>query len=122
MNSSKEINVYNNWKIKEVDKLIKLKEDMIRNNIDKNIINIYMEKEYEKINEKYNIKVEKYYKNQNKKKENNNSIINKKKKALNLLIKSKLTLEQYNINPEYIKINSEKQYNKINNLTSLNSD
>jgi hypothetical protein len=76
----KTITTYNNWKTKEINKLLKLKEDMITNNIEKKLIDIYMEEEYKKINDKYNIKIEQYYKNQEKvtKNENIKSINNKK--------------------------------------------
>jgi hypothetical protein len=117
-NTPKTINMYNNWKTKEIKKLIQLKEDMIINNIEKKLIDIYMEEEYKKINDIYNMKVDTYYKNQEKMKEKKDNTLTKQKKAINLLIKSKMSLEQFKMNPNYIKMKTDKQYDKIINLNN----
>ena len=117
-NTPKTINMYNNWKTKEIKKLIQLKEDMIINNIEKKLIDIYIEEEYKKINDIYNMKVDTYYKNQEKMKEKKDNTLTKQKKAINLLIKSKMSLEQFKMNPNYIKMKTDKQYDKIINLNN----
>lgn len=106
-------NFATNKKNKKINELLKIKDIMINNNIDNKIINKFIQDEYLIINKIYDKSI-----NQ---KKNINKIINKKReKAIEFLLKNKNFLEQNNVNPEYIKIYVEKQYEDINNTYNLN--
>jgi hypothetical protein len=94
-------------KNKKINELLKMKETMIEQNINDEIIKKYIEEQYEIINNEYN-------KNINKK-INPVKIMNKRKeKAVEFLIKNKLFLEQNKVKQEYIDLYVNKQYEDIN--------
>jgi hypothetical protein len=102
----------NNWKKREISKLSILKEDMIRmNEFDKESIDIYINLEYDKIINKYNDKIEK---NNSNKVNIDKEMEKKRKKAINMLIESRIYLENSNIDMNYIKNKSSENYDKIN--------
>ena len=93
------------WKNKEIDKLIQLKKDMELSNIDKKIINEYMEKKYKKINALHDAKLLE---------EPTNKILNKQKdKDIENIIINKYYLTQKNYKSNYIKKYIKQQYKKI---------
>lgn len=111
MKNSRAISCANTWKSKEINKLSDLKENLLRNQVDKESIDIYINLEYNMIINKYNKKIKKIQSDKN----NEIDIINKeKKKAIQYLIESRIYLENANIDPQYIKNQSNIKYNKIN--------
>lgn len=105
----------NNWKKKEIENVIILRDQMIAKNIDKPLIDEYLDEQYERINKEYEERINKY---NNKKQTEENQIINdnkkKRKKAINFLLLNKKFLEDNGTNPEYIKQYVDSQYEKIN--------
>ena len=118
----------NSWKKKQLAILSQVKEDMISQNISNNIIDEYVNTEYNNIEKKYNQKIEKQ--------KNNNSekikkIKSKQRKEIKVLIQSKLFLENNGINindtnefnQKYQEINEEyKQKTKLLNIKKNNID
>jgi hypothetical protein len=93
------------WKNKEIDKLIQLKKDMELSNIDKKIINEYMEKKYKKINALHDAKLLE---------EPTNKILNKQKdKDIENIIINKYYLTQKGYKSDYIEKYIEQQYKEI---------
>jgi len=93
------------WKNKEIDKLIQLKKDMELSNIDKKIINEYMEKKYTKINAIHDAKLLE---------EPTNKILNKQKeKDIENIIINKYYLTQKGYKSAYIEKYIEQQYKEI---------
>ena len=103
--SSRSIKLAKTWKKKEIEKLIKTKNEMIEFNVDTELITDFIEKERIRINEVYNQKLDKH------KLTNNNS---KKKKEIDLLLKDKQYLEKSGMTEEQINNYIEKQIEKIN--------
>ena len=93
------------WKNKEIDKLIQLKKDMELSNIDKKIINEYIEKKYKKINALHDAKLLE---------EPTNKILNKQKeKDIKNIIINKYYLTQKGYKSDYIEKYIEQQYKEI---------
>jgi hypothetical protein len=117
------VTMADNWKKQEIKNIINLRDEMIENNIDNNLIDKYVNEEYEKINREYNEKIIKVQKKENlNKKHIDKKMINKKKQAIKNLLKDKDILEQRGANPEYIKNYLEKQYTEINKNYEKNKD
>ncbi len=110
--------ISDNWKQKEIQKVLSLRDEMIEHNIDKLLIKKYVDEQYNIINKKYEEKVQKYYQKQSKNNEQIEQIkqTNKKKreKAVDFLIKNKTFLEENGVNQKYIQNYVETQYNYIN--------
>jgi hypothetical protein len=94
-----------NRKLKELENLEIIKKEMIDNNLDSELINKYMDEEYEKIDLVYKKKVNDYLS-----KYKNNEIIltnsekkNKRDAAIDFLLKNKTFLEENGVKPEQIK-------------------
>jgi hypothetical protein len=106
----------NNWKIREIKGILILRDEMVANNINESLIKKFVDEQYEKINEQYNIKIKKHNDKQAKL-HNSGKKINKheRQKAINFLIQNKNFLEEHGANPEYIKKYVEKHYEDINN-------
>jgi len=120
---SRGVTMADNWKKQEIKNIIHLRDEMIENNIDNNLIDKYVNEQYEKINREYNEKIIKVQKKDNlNKKQIDKKIINKKKQAIKNLLKDKDILEQRGANPEYIKNYLEKQYTEINKNYEINKD
>ena len=100
----------------ELKNLETIKQEMEDNNIDIELINKYMDEEYEKIDEVYKKKVNSYlskYKND----EiilTNSEIKTKREAAINFLLKNKTFLEENGVKPEQIKNFVDKEYKIIN--------
>ena len=110
------ITMANNWKNKEIKHVLELRDEMIANNIDNNLIKKYIDEQYDKINQGYEIKIKKYYDKQ-KKLENKNvekDVKQKREKAVEFLLKNKAFLEENGASEEYIKKYVDRQYNIIN--------
>jgi hypothetical protein len=114
--SSRSITKINNWKKNEITHIIKLRDEMLENNIDNNLIKQYIDDQYEQINSEY----EKKIKNIKIKGTNDIKIIEiKRKKAILCLLKNKDSLEEKGIKSEYITKYLENQYNEINRIYNI---
>ena len=110
------ITMTDNWKNKEIKHVLELRDEMLANNIDENLIKKYIDEQYDKINQEYEIKIKKYYDKQ-KKLENKSvekDIKQKREKAIQFLLKNKAFLEENGASKEYIKKYVDIQYNMIN--------
>ena len=113
---SRGIVLANNWRIKEIEKLHNMKDDMRQNNIDKNLIDDYVNEEFEKINKKYDERVNNYNNNKLKndskrfKRKQNDNI---KKEVLNI-ITSQIICEKLGVNKKLIDKIVENEKSKIN--------
>jgi hypothetical protein len=104
--------IADNWRKREIKYVLELRDEMIVNNIDKKLIDEYVEEEYEKINEKYTAKINKPAKKatDNKLKK---EIKTKRDNAINFLLKNKNWMETNNIDSKYIKKYVDEQYEYI---------
>ena len=107
--------IANNKKQTEINNILFLRDEMISNNIDAQLIKNFTDEQYAKIIKEYEDKIKKH----NEKKPNNNLKLkneNKKKKkiAIEFLLKNKLFLEECGASKEYIKNYVETQYKEIN--------
>ena len=110
------ITMANNSKNKEIKHVLELRDEMIANNIDKNLIKKYTNEQYDRINLEYETKIKKYFDKQ-KNLENKNlekDIKQKRDKAVQFLLKNKAFLEENGASEEYIKKYVDRQYNIIN--------
>ena len=105
-----------NHKIKELDNLEIIRKDMIDNNLDIELINKYMDEEYEKIDNVYKKIVNNYlskYKN-NEIILTNSEMKNKRNAAIDFLLKNKTFLEENCVKLDQIKKFVDREYNIIN--------
>lgn len=110
------ITMVENWKNKEIKHILELRDEMIANNIDDNLIKKYIDEQYYKINQEYETKIKKYYEKQ-KKLENKSvekDVKQRRDKAVQFLLKNKNFLEENGASKEYIKKYVDIQYNMIN--------
>ena len=110
------ITMAENWKNKEIKHVLELRDEMLANNIDENLIKKYIDEQYDKINQEYEKKIKKYYDKQ-KKLENKSvekDVKQKRDKAVQFLLKNKNFLEENGASKEYIKKYVDIQYNMIN--------
>ena len=110
------ITMAENWKNKEIKHILELRDEMLANNIDDNLIKKYIDEQYDKINQEYETKIKKYYDKQ-KKLENKSvekDVKQKRDKAVQFLLKNKNFLEENGASKEYIKKYVDIQYNMIN--------
>ncbi len=115
MEKSKVIKIATNKKNNKINELLKIKEQMINNNIDEKIIQKFIDDEYLIINTVYEKSINK--KNDTKK------VMNKRRKnAIEFLLKNERFLEQNKVDPEYIKEYMKKQYEEINKIYTLIED
>jgi len=113
------ITMADNWKQKEIKNVLELRNEMLINNIDENLIKKYIDEQYNIINAQYQEKVQKYYNKQINNKnlheiELKKELKNKRDKAIDFLIKNKTFLEDGGASQAYIKKYVEQQYNEIN--------
>lgn len=127
----------NNKKQKQINNVLMLRDEMIKNSIDSVLIKKFMDDEYEKINNEYLKKIEKAKTNSNgktketktesktKTKSNSNPVVSakdikkKREKAVEFLLKNKSFLEEHGASKEYIKKYVEKQYQEINEYYNI---
>lgn len=105
-----------NRKLKELEQLEIIRKEMIDNNLDMELINKYMDEEYEKIDSVYKKKVSDYlskYKN-NEIILTNSEMKDKRADAIEFLLKNKAFLEENGVKPEQIKKFVDKEYKFIN--------
>ena len=111
-----------NRKLKELENLEIIRKEMIDNNLDIELINKYMDEEYEKIDTIYKKIVNDYLS----KYENNKIILtnsemkNKREAAIDFLLKNKTFLEENGVKPEQIKKFVDKEYGIINKKYPIN--
>jgi Na+/phosphate symporter len=110
----KGITMANNWKKKELNNLLILKEDMIANDIDINKINQFMDKKYSEIDAKYQKRIAKY----NKKLDDKNET-KKNKKQIKNIINNVIILEQNGIDTSYVKNYLNKEIKEIKDKESV---
>ena len=110
------ITMANNKKQKEVKNVLALRNEMVNNNIDSQLIQQFIDTEYCRINEEYAKRINNYNKKQEKlaasSLDKKNS--NQKKKDINIIVQNKLYLEEKGVDTKYIKTYMENQYNEIN--------
>lgn len=92
---------------KKINELLQLKETMINNNIEEEIIKKFIDEQYTIINDIYQKSI-------NKKKDDKKIMNKRREDAIKFLLKNKSFLEQNNAEPEYIKEYVRKQYEDIN--------
>lgn len=105
-----------NRKLKEMEQLEIIRKEMIDNNLDMELINKYIDEEYEKIDSVYKKKVNDYlskYKN-NEIVLTNSEIRDKREAAIEFLLKNKAFLEENGVKPEQIKKFVDREYSIIN--------
>lgn len=110
------VTLANNWKAKEIEKLYNTKEEMLKNNIDKTLVDDYANEELENINKKYDERIDTYNKNKLKndlKKFKRKQKDNIKKEIVNI-INSEIIYEKLGINKKTIKKIIDNEKNKIN--------
>ena len=107
----------NNKKQKEIDSVLIVKNEMLKNDIDEKLIKEYVDEQYKNINLNYEIKVKKYWDKQNKTPITNKKKSNKKNKEIELsvLMQNKNFLEESGYTQEYIDKYIDNYYQKINN-------
>ena len=102
------ITMATNWRRKEINIVLGLRDEMIANNIDNTLIETYLKDEYERINIHYNNKIKKFYD------KNSNKTDNKSRKnAITFLIKNKECLEENGASPMFIANYVKKYYDII---------
>jgi len=118
---SRAIIIANNKKKNEINNILSLRNEMIENSIDSNLIKKFIDEEYEKINKNYEDKIKK-----SNSKSNNSNIKNKiknikkkREKAIDFLLKNKTFLEEHGASKEYIKKYIELQYQEINEFYDI---
>jgi len=105
-----------NRKLKELDNLEIIRKEMIDNNLDMELINKYMDEEYEKIDSVYKKKVNDYlskYKN-NEIILTNSEMKDKRDASIDFLLKNKTFLEENGVKQEQIKKFVDREYGIIN--------
>ena len=111
--NSRIIKIATTKKNKKINELLQIRDQMINNTIDIEIIKKYVNEQYEEINLKYLNSINK--------KTNPKKIMDKKREeAIQFLLKNKNFLEQNKVDPEYIKEYVKKQYDDINKSYSFN--
>ena len=120
------ITMANNWKIKEIKIVLGLRDEMVAHNIDKDLIQEYMDEEYDRINTMYEARINKYNNKINNNKNNNNKIKTNNKrlrdKAIEFLIKNKNFLEEKGYDSTFINNYVTKHYMVINNKFSSKTE
>lgn len=113
-----------NWKKKEIQVVLNLRDEMIENNIDEKLIKSYLDEQYAKIDKEYNLKIQKYNEKNAKSehKQTEKNLETKRKKAISLLAKNKLYMEQRGAKPEEIKKFLDREYEQINKLYSYDPE
>ena len=115
------ITMANNWKIKEIKIVLGLRDEMVAHNIDKDLIQEYMDEEYDRINTMYEARINKYNnKNNNNKIKSNNKRL--RDKAIEFLIKNKNFLEEKGYDSTFINNYVTKHYMVINNKFSSKTE
>jgi hypothetical protein len=113
---SKAITIATNKRTHELNHILELRDEMIENKIDEKLIKKYVDEQYERINQEYNLRIKKHQDNELKKQKKlvNQDMKIKRSKAIDFLLKNKIYLEENGYKPEYIKKYVDKQYKEIN--------
>ena len=104
-----------NWKKKRIEEILYIKNEMIKNNINEELINNYVDEEYKKIEERYGERIKKFLDNKD---NNTNYSRQKKQKEIEFLLGNKRFLENQNVKMEVIEKYVNTEYEKINNKYS----
>jgi hypothetical protein len=105
--NSRIIKIATTKKNNKINELLQIKDTMINNNIDTQIIKKY-------IDEQYRIIIYNYQESINKKRDIKKNMNKRREEAIKFLLKNKNFLEQNKANPDYIKEYVKKQYEDIN--------
>jgi hypothetical protein len=105
--NSRFIKIATTKKNNKINELLQIKDTMINNNIDTQIIKKY-------IDEQYRIIIYNYQESINKKRDIKKNMNKRREDAIKFLLKNKNFLEQNKANPDYIKEYVKKQYEDIN--------
>ena len=105
--SSRSITLAKNWKKKEIDNVLYLKEQMNQKKISQTLIDNYLNEQYDIINKKFEEKI-----NKAQSKVTNN--YSKRKNTIEFIIKTKTFMEKHNINPNLIKKYTNSHYDFVN--------
>jgi len=105
--NSRFIKIATTKKNNKINELLQIKDTMINNNIDTQIIKKY-------IDEQYRIIIYNYQESINKKRDIKKNMNKRREEAIKFLLKNKNFLEQNKANPDYIKEYVKKQYEDIN--------
>ena len=100
-----------NWKTKEIKLVLAIRDEMVDFSIDPNLIQEYLDEEYERINIMYDEKIKKHQDKMNNIKTSNNN--KKRKEAIKFIIKNKEFLEERGFTKEYIENYMNKHYNIV---------
>jgi hypothetical protein len=103
-----------NKKQSKIKELLIIRDEMIKNSIDENLIKKYVDSEYIKISKEFEDRVNKYNQKKQNDKKSNINIKKKKEKAIEFLLKNKFFLENNGASKEYITEYVNKQYAEIN--------
>lgn len=103
-----------NKKQSKIKELLIIRDEMIKNSIDENLIKKYVDSEYIKISKEFEDRVNKYNQKKQNDKKSNVNIKKKKEKAIDFLLKNKFFLENNGASKEYITEYVNKQYAEIN--------
>ena len=112
--NSKTVKLATTKKNKKINELLQIRDTMIMNNINQDIIKKYVDEQYKIINTDYEKRIQK---NIDPKKEMNK----KRDDAIKFLLKNKTFLELNKASPEYIINYVKKQYDDINNTYVLDN-
>ena len=106
-----------NWKKRQLEELTIIKNEMIKNNVSEDLIQKYIDEEYESIEQKFNEKINKYLLNKEKNKDKTkNEKKQQKNKSIDFLIKNKTFLEKQGVKPDVINEYVNLEYNKITKM------
>jgi hypothetical protein len=119
------VTMANNKKQAEIKNILSLRDEMIKNSIDNDLIKQFLDDQYNKINKEYEERINKYNQKQNPQNNQIKKIKKKREKAIEFLLKNKTFLEEHGASKEYIKKYVNKQYQEINeyyDITNIQSE
>jgi hypothetical protein len=110
--------IANNKKQKTIKNLLLMRDEMIKTNMNNNLIQTFVNEQYAIINKEYEERINKY----NKSKTEAKTLKLKKAKAIEFILKNKAVLEDNGVNKDYITLYVNKQYEEINEYYSKNNE
>ena len=106
-----------NWKKRQLEELNIIKNEMIKNNVSEDLIQKYIDEEYESIEQKFNEKINKHLLNKEKNKDKPKNLKQQQKnKSIDFLIKNKAFLEKQGVKPDIINEYVNLEYDKITKM------
>jgi hypothetical protein len=110
--------IANNKKQKAIKNVLLMRDEMIKTNMNNNLIQTFVNEQYAIINKEYEERINKY----NKSKTEAKTLKLKKAKAIEFILKNKAVLEDNGVNKDYITLYVNKQYEEINEYYSKNNE